>query len=139
LIESSKSQRSKSLLSLEFKFRKFRGNLWRLRASEALRKSLEVPIFTVLALSLNRRGVKRNKAYAENIPLPRVNPPFPFTAQSFLSDPVYPLPFLSPDGNCTAPLFSTAPPPPLPSPSLTALLVGHTCEAVHLSSLVGRS
>jgi hypothetical protein len=30
-------------LSLEFKFRKLRGNLWRLRASEALRKSSELP------------------------------------------------------------------------------------------------
>jgi hypothetical protein len=64
--------------SLEFKFRKLRENLWRLRASEVLRKSSEAPIFT--DLMLNRRGVKGNKASSKNIPLPGVNKPFPFTA-----------------------------------------------------------
>jgi hypothetical protein len=54
-------------MSLEFKLRKLRENLWRLRASEVLRKSSEAPIFTDLALSLNRRGVKENKASSKNI------------------------------------------------------------------------
>jgi hypothetical protein len=120
-------------------FRKLRENLWRLRASEVLRKSSEAPIFTDLALSLNRRGVKGNKESSKDIPLPRVN-------QSSLSPRsntqiyFHRFSFSLSRRETATPihlhrLTAVASPP---SPPVTAPLAGYPREAVPPFTFVGR-
>jgi hypothetical protein len=61
----------------------------------------------------------------------------PFTAVN-LSDPLSPLPSLSPDAKPQHPSISTASPPSPPSPPVTAPLAGYPRKAVPPFSFVGR-
>jgi hypothetical protein len=110
-------------------------------ASEALRKSSELPIFIDSAFSSSEEQLKGIEHIPWNIPLPLGLTQLFLSPRGYSSDPLF---------TATSPFFSLSMEPALPLSLhrhivaflphrwLPYILVRPVCEAVHLSSSVGR-